>query len=175
MPKDGRTILAGLAGALALSLSAQSAAAESALVFEYETGQGLYSEDPDTPWYPASLTKMMTAYLAFEAMRDHRANPDTKVFISKHARFQPPTKLGLKEGEDLPLSQALQALMMKSANDIAVAIAETVGGSESRFVAMMNAEAARLGMNGTHFVNPNGLPASGQVTTARVEARGDRR
>jgi D-alanyl-D-alanine carboxypeptidase len=167
LPKDGRTILAGLAGALALSLSAQSAAAESALVFEYETGHVLYSEDPDTPWYPASLTKMMTAYLAFEAMRDHRANPDTKVFISKHARFQPPTKLGLKEGEDLPLSQALQALMMKSANDIAVAIAETLGGDEPSFIKMMNQKAAELGMTRTHFINPHGLPAIRQVTTAR--------
>jgi D-alanyl-D-alanine carboxypeptidase len=167
LAKDRRTILAGLAGALALSLSAQPAAAEAALVFEYETGHVLYSEDPDTPWYPASLTKMMTAYLAFEAMRDHRANPETKVFISKNARKQPPTKLGLKVGDDLPLNQALQALMMKSANDIAVAIAETLGGDEPAFIKMMNQKAADLGMTRTHFINPHGLPAIKQVTTAR--------
>jgi D-alanyl-D-alanine carboxypeptidase len=167
LAKDGRNVLAGLATALVLAFGAQPAAAESALLFDNQTGRVLYSEDPDTPWYPASLTKMMTAYLAFEAMSEHRANDDTKVFISENARKQPPTKLGLKVGADLPLSEALTALMMKSANDIAVAIAETLGGDEQSFIKMMNQKAADLGMTRTHFINPHGLPAINQVTTAR--------
>lgn len=163
----GRIILAGVTGAMALASHAQPVSAEAALVFEHKTGRVLYAEDPDTPWYPASLTKMMTAYLAFEAMRERRANKDTKVFISKNARKQPPTKLGLKVGADLPLDLALQVLMIKSANDIAVAIAETIGGDEPSFIKMMNQKAAELGMTRTHFINPHGLPAIRQVTTAR--------
>ena len=130
-------------------------------------GHVLYAEDPDSPWYPASLTKMMTAYLAFEAIRNHKATPNTRVFISPNARKQPPTRLGLAVGKDLPLGDALKALIMRSANDIAVAIAETLGGDEQSFVKTMNQKAAELGMLGTHFINPNGLPAEQQVTTAR--------
>ncbi len=130
-------------------------------------GHVLYAEDPDAPWYPASLTKMMTAYLAFEALRDNKATPGTRVIISKNARKQPPTKLGLGVGKDIPLSDALRALIMKSANDVAVAIAETLGGSEQTFIKMMNQKAAELGMLNTHFINPHGLPAEQQVTTAR--------
>ena len=153
---------------LAVPLLPVPAAAGAALVFDTEEGHVLYAEDPDTPWYPASLTKMMTAYLAFEAVRDGKATPDTKVSISEHAHAQPPTRLGLKVGLSLPLSDAITALMMRSANDIAVAIAETLGGGdESAFIKQMNQKAAELGMNHTHFINPNGLPAEQQVTTAR--------
>lgn len=143
------------------------AAAGAALVFEAENGHVLYAEDPDLPWYPASLTKMMTAYLAFEAIREHRASDNTRVFISENARKQPPTRLGLKVGADLTLGDALKALMMRSANDIAVAIAETLGGDVTSFVKQMNQKSADLGMLSTHFINPNGLPAEQQVTTAR--------
>ena len=136
-------------------------------MFEAESGRVLYSEDPDIPWYPASLTKMMTAYLAFEAMKEKRATPETRVYVSKNARRMPPTKLGLKTGEHLSLDDALTALMMKSANDIAVAIAETLGGDEMSFVKQMNQKAAELGMLSTHFINPHGLPAEDQITTAR--------
>jgi D-alanyl-D-alanine carboxypeptidase len=161
---DARAILTA---AVACALSAGPAAADAALLFDYEDGHVLYAEEPDAPWYPASLTKMMTAYLAFEAMKEGRANKDTKVFISPNARKQPPTKLGLKVGADLPLSDALRALIMKSANDVAVAIAETLGGDEPAFIKMMNQKAADLGMLHTHFINPHGLPAIKQVTTAR--------
>jgi D-alanyl-D-alanine carboxypeptidase len=146
---------------------AAPAAAGAALVFDTTDGHVLYAEDPDSPWYPASLTKMMTAYLAYEAIRDQKASPETKVFISPNARKQPPTRLGLKVGADLPLGDALKALIMRSANDIAVAIAETLGGDEMSFVKMMNQKAAELGMVQTHFINPHGLPEINQVTTAR--------
>jgi D-alanyl-D-alanine carboxypeptidase len=155
------------AAALVCALSAPPAAAGAALLFDTTDGHVLYAEDPDSPWYPASLTKMMTAYLAFEAIRDHKATDDTKIFISPNASKQPPTRLGLKTGKDLPLSDALRALIMRSANDVAVAIAETLGGDEASFVKMMNQKAAQLGMLHTHFINPNGLPAEQQVTTAR--------
>jgi D-alanyl-D-alanine carboxypeptidase len=152
---------------LAWALCAPQASAGSALLFDTETGHVLYAEDADSPWYPASLTKMMTAYLAFAAIRDHKASDDTKIFISQNARSQPPTKLGLKVGADITLKDALTALIMRSANDIAVAIAEGLGGDVPSFVKQMNQKAVELGMTHTHFINPNGLPAEQQVTTAR--------
>ncbi len=169
MARGCRIILAGaLAWALAWTLGAAPAAAGAALLFDMDDGHVLYAEDPDAPWYPASLTKMMTAYLAFEAIRDHNASEDTDVVISENARKQPPSRLGLKVGTHLTLGDALKALIMRSANDIAVAIAETLGdGDEMAFVKQMNQKAAELGMMHTHFINPNGLPAEQQVTTAR--------
>ena len=165
MAKDGRIALTAALAALALCV--QPAAAGTAMVFDFEDGHVLYAEDLDAPWYPASLTKMMTAYIVFTAIRDKRATKDTKIFISPTANKQPPTRLGLKTGKDITLGQALQALIMRSANDVAVAIAETLGGDEAAFVKQMNQTAARLGMAHTHFINPHGLPAEQQVTTAR--------
>jgi len=136
-------------------------------LFDADSGHVIYAQDPDTPWYPASLTKMMTAYLAFEAIRDRKVSENTRVVVSKHARRQPPSRLGLKVGTKLPLGDALKALIMRSANDIAVAIAETLSGDEMSFVKQMNQKAAELGMKHTHFINPHGLPAEKQVTTAR--------
>ncbi len=157
-----------LAGALAWAGCAPPAAAGAALLFDTTDGHVLYSEDPDAPWYPASLTKMMTAYIAFGAIRDGKASDETDVVISENARKQPPSRLGLKVGTHLSLGDALKALIMRSANDIAVAIAETLGGGdEMSFVKQMNQTAAELGMKHTHFINPNGLPEEQQVTTAR--------
>ncbi len=153
--------------AAGLALSGAPASAGTALVFDTTDSHVLYAEDVDAPWYPASLTKMMTAYLAFVAIRDHRVTKQTEIFISPHANRQPPTRLGLKVGKSLPLGDALRALIMRSANDIAVAIAEALAGSEAAFVKQMNQTAARLGMRHTHFLNPHGLPAEQQVTTAR--------
>ena len=145
----------------------RSTAAGSAVVFDFQDGHVLYAEDLDAPWYPASLTKMMTAYLVLTAIRDKRASKETKVFMSPAAHKQPPTRLGLKVGKDITMDEALRALIMRSANDVAVAIAETLGGDEASFVKQMNQTAARLGMSHTHFINPHGLPADQQVTTAR--------
>lgn len=160
-------MLAGALAALSWALGAGPAAATGAILFDTTDGHVLYAEDADAPWYPASLTKMMTAYVAFQSIRDHKITEDTKIFISPHANAQPPTRLGLKAGKDLPLGDALRALIMRSANDLAIAIAETIGGDEASFVKTMNQTAAQLGMLHTHFINPNGLPAEQQVTTPR--------
>lgn len=164
MAKDARTILAAL---LCWAALASPAAAGAALVFEAESGRVLYSEDPDIPWYPASLTKMMTAYLVFEAIKEHKATPETRVYVSENARKMPPTRMGFNVGTYITLEEALHALILRSANDIAVAIAETLGGDETSFVKQMNQKAAELGMLSTHFINPHGLPAVNQITTAR--------
>jgi D-alanyl-D-alanine carboxypeptidase len=165
LAKGGRIALTTALAAWAFCV--QPAAAGTALVFDFEDGHVLYAEDLDAPWYPASLTKMMTAYLVFTAIRNKRATKETKIFISPTASKQPPTRLGLKAGKDITLDDALHALIMRSANDVAVAIAETLGGDEASFVKEMNQTAARLGMAHTHFINPHGLPAEQQVTTAR--------
>jgi D-alanyl-D-alanine carboxypeptidase len=127
----------------------------------------LADQGADQLWYPASLSKLMTAYVTFSAMQAGRLKPTSPVTISKNALDQPPAKMGFKVGTVMTLDNALKMLMVKSANDIAVAVAETVGGRESVFVRTMNDTAARLGMASTHYNNPHGLPDPGQVTTAR--------
>ncbi len=109
----------------------------------------------------------MTAYVTFDAIRSGKVSLDTVVVMSKHAADQPASKMYFKPGSKLTLDSALKLLLVKSANDVAVAIAETVGGTEGAFVARMNAEAKKLGMTSSRFVNPNGLPGKGQYTTAR--------
>jgi D-alanyl-D-alanine carboxypeptidase len=140
-------------------------------VFEPYNGTVFYAEDPDAVWFPASLTKLMTAYVAFQALKEGTVKPDTKVVCSKKATEQAPSKLWLKEGESITLDTALKVLIVKSANDVAVMIAETVAGSEEAFVAKMNEAAKRLNMTRTHFVNPHGLPADNQVSSARDLAK----
>jgi len=155
----------------AILLAPAIATASPALVFEPYNGTVFYSEDPDALWFPASLTKLMTAYVTFEAMRNGEVTPETKVICSKKASVQAPTKLGLPVGGSIDLDTALQVLIVKSANDVAMMVAETVGGSEESFVARMNAAAKKLGMTKTNYVNPNGLPDERQYTTARDLAR----
>jgi D-alanyl-D-alanine carboxypeptidase len=148
-----------------------SASANPALLFEPSTGKVLYAEDIDDVWYPASLTKLTTAYLAFQAIKDGKLHLDDKIPCSLVATLQPPSKAGLKVGETLTVEQALQAVIVKSANDVTVMLAEAISGSESAFVEQMNATAQRLGMTRTHFDNTNGLPDPGQLTTARDLAK----
>ncbi len=155
----------------AILLAPAIATASPALVFEPYNGTVFYSEDPDALWFPASLTKLMTAYVTFEAMRNGEVTPETKVICSKKASVQAPTKLGLPVGGSIDLDTALQVLIVKSANDVAMMVAETVGGSEEGFIARMNAAAKKLGMTKTNYVNPNGLPDERQYTTARDLAR----
>jgi D-alanyl-D-alanine carboxypeptidase len=164
-----RAFVGILAGAALLAPSI--ATASPALVFEPYNGTVFYSEEPDAPWFPASLTKLMTAYVAFEAIRNGEVSPDTKVICTKKASVQAPTKLGLAVGGSIDLDTALQVMIVKSANDVAMMVAETVGGSEEAFVERMNAAAKKLGMTKTHYVNPNGLPDERQVTSARDLAR----
>ncbi|MFZ4808069.1 MAG: D-alanyl-D-alanine carboxypeptidase family protein [Hyphomicrobiaceae bacterium] len=138
-----------------------------ALLFEADSGRVYYAEDADDHWYPASLTKILTAYVTFAALKAGKVTLDTKIKCSEAANMQPPSKLGLPVGGEITIDLALRSLIVKSANDVAVMLAEGVAGSEEAFVAEMNAVAKRLGMTRSNFVNPNGLPAAEQVTTAR--------
>ena len=155
----------------AVLMAPTAASAGPALVFEPYNGTVFYAEDPDAAWFPASLTKLMTAYVAFQALKDGSVKPDTNVVCSKKATEQAPSKLWLKEGEAITLDVALKVLIVKSANDVALMIAETVSGSEEAFVARMNEAAQRLNMTRTVFANVNGLPNERQVTTARDLAK----
>jgi D-alanyl-D-alanine carboxypeptidase len=163
---------AGLGLLVGAMLSAPTAAiAGPALVFEPLNGTVFYSEDPDAPWFPASLTKLMTAYVAFQAIKKGEISPDAEITCSKHATAQAPSKLGLPVGGQITLETALKVLIVKSANDVAVMVAEAVAGSEDAFVQRMNDTAHKLGMTRTHYANANGLPNDGQVTTARDLAK----
>jgi D-alanyl-D-alanine carboxypeptidase len=148
-----------------------SAAAGPALVFEPYNGTVFYAEDPDLLWFPASLTKLMTAYVAFQALKEGTVKPDTNLICSKRATEQAPSKLWLKEGESITLETGLKVLIVKSANDVAVMIAEAVAGGEEAFVQKMNDAAKRLNMTRTHFVNPHGLPSENQYSSARDLAK----
>jgi D-alanyl-D-alanine carboxypeptidase len=155
-----------LTAALALAAPTQ-ARAEATLLIEAATGKVLHAENATRPWYPASVTKLMTAYTTLRAIKEGRIGFNTMLTVSRNAAAQQPTKMGFKVGTTLTLDNALKMLMVKSANDMAVAIAEGVGGSIEGFADMMNANAQRLGMTQSHFVNPNGLPAENHVTSAR--------
>ncbi len=158
--------------ALALMLGwSGAAAAGPALLFDTTNGRVLYAEDQDQPWHPASLTKIMTAYLVFEALKNNTITLDQKIPVSVNANALPPSKLGLPVGAEISVNLALKALIVKSANDGAVMLAEAIGGTEEAFVRSMNETALKLGMTQTRFVNPHGLPAQEQVTTARDLAR----
>ena len=138
-----------------------------AIVLDANTGEILYAKRADSPRYPASITKIMTLYLAFEALSEGRLRPDDLITVSPHAAAQAPTKLGLSAGDQITVDDAMRAIAVKSANDMAVALAEKLGGSESRFAALMTLRAQELGMSNTRFVNASGLPDSRQISTAR--------
>ncbi|MDP3660208.1 D-alanyl-D-alanine carboxypeptidase [Phenylobacterium sp.] len=138
-----------------------------AIVVDAKTGEVMYAKRADSPRYPASITKVMTLYLTFEALASGKLQPDDRVVFSPHAAAQSPTKLGVAAGDSISVSDAMQAMAIKSANDAAVAMAEKLGGTESRFAALMTLRARELGMQNTRFVNASGLPDSRQLTTAR--------
>lgn len=131
------------------------------------TGEVLSQEDAFQRWYPASLTKLVTAYVAFRMIESGQITLDTPIKMTARAAKEPPSKMGYKPGSQLTLDNALKILMVKSANDVAMAVGETLGGSSEKFAVLMNAEAKRLGMYGSHFVNPNGLHSDDHYTTAR--------
>ena len=162
------TIARRLVLAMLLSFaSLMPAWAQPLLLVDRENLQVLYAQEAGNPWHPASLTKLMTAYVVFEELAKGSVTLDTPVTISRKAFNQAPSKSGLAVDSSVSLKDALYILIVKSANDIAVAIAETVGGSEERFVGMMNDVSRRMGLTGTHFVNSHGLHDPAQVTTAR--------
>ncbi len=163
--------LAILALIVSLGSSVPAAFAGPTLLFDPATGKVLYSEDLDDEWHPASLTKIMTAYLTFEAIKEGKLALDKKIACTDLAFQQSPSKVGLPIGAEMTVETALQALIIKSANDVAMMLAEAISGNDTAFVSLMNNTAKRLGMSRTTFVNPNGLPASQQVTTARDLAK----
>ncbi|PVB61669.1 D-alanyl-D-alanine carboxypeptidase family protein [Labrenzia sp. 011] len=143
----------------------------SALVLNAASGEELYAVDADAPRYPASLTKMMTLYLLFEAVAEGRYSLSSPLTVSAKAASQPPAKIGLKAGSTITVEQAARALAVKSANDVAVTIAENLAGSEAAFARQMTQQARALGLSRTRFVNATGLPDTAQVTTARDMAK----
>ncbi len=142
------------------------------IVVDAKTGNVLYSENADRLQYPASLTKMMTLYMTFEALEQGRIRLDTPVPFSAHAAAQAPTKLGVRAGGTITVEQGILGLVTLSANDAATALGEMLGGgSEDRFAQLMTAKAHALGMTRTTYRNANGLPNTAQMTTARDQAR----
>lgn len=161
-------LFAVLTGACASLLSATlPSAANPQLVVDVSSLKVYEQREIYQKWYPASLTKLMTAYTTFRALKSGQLTLETPVVMSKNAAGEPPSKMFYKPGQAVTLDSALKMMLIKSANDIAVAIGETVAGSEPAFVNQMNAEAKRIGMTSSHFINPNGLPGAGQYTTAR--------
>jgi D-alanyl-D-alanine carboxypeptidase len=167
-PSPSGTIVGLLLAALAATaLAVPRGHAAPALAIDAATGDVLYASEATLPWYPASLTKLMTVYVALEAVRARRISLDTPLAVSARAAAAPPSKMGFRPGTLVTLDNALKILMVKSANDIAITVAEGISGSVEAFAEDMNAAAARLGMTQSHFVNPNGLQAAQHVSSAR--------
>ncbi|TFH87735.1 D-alanyl-D-alanine carboxypeptidase [Billgrantia azerbaijanica] len=142
-----------------------------AIVVDAESGDVLSAANADATRYPASLTKMMTLYLLFEALEEGRLTLDQPLSVSSRAAAMPASKLWLRAGSSITVRKAIQALVVRSANDVAVVVAEALGGSESRFATLMTRKARELGMTATEFRNASGLPDARQVTSARDMAR----
>lgn len=160
-----KSMLLGLT--VATVLGAVPASANPAMLFDVNSGAVIEHQEAFKRWHPASLTKLMTAYTAFRAVQAGELALNSPIKISKKAAAFPPAKMGYKPGSVLTLDNALKIIMVKSANDVAAAIGENVGGTPEAFAARMNAEAQRLGMVGSHWVNANGLHDPEQYTTAR--------
>lgn len=141
------------------------------IVMDAKTGKVLYSSKADAKRYPASLTKMMTLYMLFDAMKQGKVKKSTRIRISRHAASMQPSKLGIKAGGSISAEHAIFALVTKSANDVAAAVGEHLAGTESKFGVMMTKKARSIGMRSTTFKNASGLPNRKQVTTARDMAR----
>lgn len=140
------------------------------LLLDAASGEILRQEGLDQQWYPASLAKLMTLYLTFEALDAGRLALDAALPVSRQAAAQPAVRLGLRAGATITVAQAIEALATVSSNDVAVVLAEALGGSEARFAEQMTARAQTLGMADTHYRNASGLPDAQQVTTARDQA-----
>jgi D-alanyl-D-alanine carboxypeptidase len=166
MIRTGLAALMPLAVALCLAMPGQ-AAPYAEMVIDARTGEVLRSRNADARLHPASLTKMMTLYIAFEAVRRGEITLDTPVRISRNAAAEPPSKLGLRAGQKIALRYLIRASAVKSANDAATAIGEAISGSETAFAARMNRTAKALGMTSTTFKNAHGLTQSGHLSTAR--------
>jgi D-alanyl-D-alanine carboxypeptidase (penicillin-binding protein 5/6) len=163
-------ILTALAAAVAAPAGADSLydlPKYAAILINAESGEIMYARKADEKRYPASITKVMSIYLAFEDLKKGRLKDTDLITISAQAARQPPTKLGLKPGQTISVADAIAVMATRSANDISVALAEHISGSEAAFCARMTATAKRLGMSHSQFVNPHGLPNANHYTTAR--------
>ena len=138
-----------------------------AVVIDADSGQVMYENEAAQRWYPASLTKVMTLYMIFSALESGQLKLNDILTVSKHAAMQPNSRLGLRHGQTISVEQAIMGVTTRSANDAAVLLAETVGGSEARFAAMMTNQAKHLGMSNSSFENASGLPDEGQISSAR--------
>ena len=159
-----------LIGALLLTGGvAQTASAEkyASIVIDADTHEVLHARNADEARYPASLTKVMTLYMLFDALKAGEVSMDENLVISRHAASQPPSNLRLRSGSTIRVRDAIGALVNKSANDVAVVVAERLGGTESRFAQLMTVKAKSLGLDNTRFMNASGLPDTQQMTTAR--------
>ena len=160
-------LLTGFLLAALCAASPSSARAEALLLVDVESGKVLHAEDAGRAWHPASVTKLMTLYTTLRAVKEGRLKLDSPLKVSAYALSQKPTKMGFKVGTVVTIDNAIKMMMVKSANDMAVVLAEGVGGSIAGFSAMMNANAKALGMVQSNFVNPNGLPDDRQIMSAR--------
>ena len=163
----GGAIPSAMAQVPYLSLIPQNSSKYAAIVVDARTGEVLYGKRADAPRYPASITKVMTMYLVYEALASGKLKLEDEVVFSPHASAQAPTKLGIRAGQSITVAEAIQAMATLSANDVSVAIAEKLGGTERRFAALMTLRAQELGMTNTNFANANGLPDSRNLSTAR--------
>ncbi|EAU42793.1 hypothetical protein FP2506_08126 [Fulvimarina pelagi HTCC2506] len=161
----------GAAAVLAMPMQANANAKYAGFVIDANNGKVLYEDRADEYRYPASLTKMMTLYLTFDALSKKRISLTDKMPVSRYAAGRPPTKIGVPAGKTLQVEEAIYSLVTKSANDASVTLAEYLAGSESSFAEMMTRTAHKLGMTKTTYKNANGLPDSGQRTTARDQAK----
>jgi D-alanyl-D-alanine carboxypeptidase len=163
-----RFLAASLAAAVAFAAAPrESAAGYADIVIDVQSGAILHQRNADTLNYPASLTKIMTLYMVFDALESGQVRLDDKLPVSRFASKRPASRLGLKKGQTIRLDDAIAALTTKSANDVATVVAEFLGGTEDNFAAMMTAQARRLGMSRTTFRNASGLPDKQQRSTAR--------
>src|SRR6201997_711483 len=155
------------AAALVTVLPMRAAGAMALILVDADSGKVIRADNATYPWYPASTTKLMTLYMTLSAIRDQRITPDTLFTVSANANSQSPTKMGFGIGTQVTVDNAIKMMMVKSANDMAVLLAEGLGGSIEQFAAEMTDTAHRLGMTETNYVNPNGLPDDNQITSAR--------
>ncbi|MGZ4958404.1 MAG: D-alanyl-D-alanine carboxypeptidase family protein [Methylomonas sp.] len=138
-----------------------------AIVIDADTGRVIHETEAAQRWYPASLTKVMTLYMTFQSLEAGRLRLHDMLTVSEHAALQPSSKLGLRRGQNISVENAIMAVTTRSANDAAVLLAETLGGSETQFASMMTEQAHRLGMSSSSFHNASGLPDEGQISSAR--------
>ena len=160
-------VLIGMLVAAATAAAPSAARSEAQILVDVDSGRVLAGDNAAYPWHPASVTKLMTLYVTLRALKEGRIKTDSPFKVSANALAQSPTKMGFKVGTVVTVDNAIKMMMVKSANDMAVLLAEGVAGSVDAFSAEMNANARRLGMTQSNFVNPNGLPADEQVVSAR--------